>query len=125
VVPEVIPAPKKRGRPKRIVADVPDMNPVEAKKRGRPKKVVSSTDETVPAVPKKRGRPAKVKNEPWIEEPYVSARNQVVDSNEAQVPEISEMDSVIGLIDMKIAELQEAKDAYLKERAVVMEIAKL
>jgi hypothetical protein len=79
------------------------MNPTEPKKRGRPKKMVPNADETVPNLPKKQGRPAKVKMDPWIEQPYVSKRIQPSDSKEsAQVLEISEMDSVIAMIDRKI-----------------------
>lgn len=49
--------PKKRGRPKKIVAE-PEI-PVEKKKRGRPKKVVELLSTPV-QTEKKRGRPKKV-----------------------------------------------------------------
>ena len=55
------PAPKKRGRPKKIEEEPPEeMPPPAPKRRGRPPKVVEEPQEMPPPAPKRRGRPPKV-----------------------------------------------------------------
>ena len=57
--------PKKRGRPRKVVAEEPQEAPPEPAKRGRPRKVVAEEPQEAPPEPPKRGRPRKV----VIEEP--------------------------------------------------------
>ena len=73
---EDLPAPKKRGRPRKVVtedAERPEGRaPPEPPKRGRPRKVVAEPPEDAerpegrapPSSPPKRGRPRKVVEEP-------------------------------------------------------------
>ena len=52
--------PKKRGRPRKVVAEEPQEAPPEPAKRGRPRKVVAEEPQEAPPEPPKRGRPRKV-----------------------------------------------------------------
>ena len=58
---EDVPAPRPRGRPRKVVAEVVEETVPEPPKRGRPRKIVAEEpqEEQPPPEPAKRGRPRK------------------------------------------------------------------
>ncbi len=103
-VEEEAPAPKKRGRPKKIKEETVEetAEAVAPKKRGRPKKVKEEVAEEQEAAPKKRGRPKKLREEqPATEHVDPDLRDMIIltpDEEDAEIVAlISESDDICAL----------------------------
>ena len=107
--------PKRRGRPRKETTEVDDAEP---KRRGRPRKEVTEEEDTTP---KRRGRPRKVVDETEVkdEEPKRRGRprkesSEVEDANEGNGSEMQDLDKY----------LQEINDQIAQETAKIEETTK-
>lgn len=108
-------APKKRGRPKKVVAESQDKQSEPAKKRGRPRKEVAEQDlknvETS-ATPKKRGRPRKTQDS--LDE-IKRLNEKILEENLKLQRQQAELNSTLGItlsqLDIKKADAQEEQNA--------------